>query len=118
MTEAGGMRKRDILGLAASAFALVALAACADASAPRDPVQLEVAGPPVDPGQSAFGDIYRTPVRTSEGFDGGTFAQRWAMIGREDRAAASASGSAEYTPEKCDTIPGSPFGWDAVIDAL
>lgn len=112
------MRKRDILGLAARAFALAALSGCADASAPPDRVQLEVAGPPVDPGQSVFGDIYRMPVRTSEGFDGGTFAQRWAMLGREDRAAASASGSAEYTPEKCDAIPGSPFGWDAVTDAL
>jgi len=101
-----------------SVFALIALSSCAGVAVPRDRVQLEVAGPAIDAPLIPLPDFYRLPRAVGEGGDGGRLAQRWAMLGREDRAAASESGGAEYSPRECEAVPGSPLGWDAVIDAV
>lgn len=102
--------------LAASAIALTALTGCARVSTNDARVQLEPLGPVIEPGQTASPEIYRAPRPRGEGPDGGRLAQGWAMLGREDRAAAA--GSDEYAPSECAAAPGSPKGWDAVIDAI
>jgi hypothetical protein len=109
------MRK---LGISGSMAIAIALSSCAGVAVPRDQVRLEVAGPIIDAPPIPFPDFYRLPRSVGEGEDGGRLAQRWAMLGREDRAAASESGSAEYSPRECEMAPGSPSGWDAVIDAI
>ena len=109
------MRKPGISGLAMSVFALIALSGCAGVKVPRDRVKLEVAGPVIDAPLIPLPDFYRLP-QAGENGDGGGLAQRWAMLGREDRAAATAG--EEYTPRECEVATGSPLGWDAVIDAI
>jgi hypothetical protein len=108
------MRKAGFSGL----VTLIALSGCAGVAAPPERVQLEVAGPPIDAPLIPLPDFYRLPPAGDESGDGGRLAQQWAMLGREDRAAASQSGSAEYIPRPCEAAPGSPSGWDAVIDAI
>jgi len=110
------MRQRGIARVGAGCFALVALSACAGTA--REQVQLEVVGPPIAAPPTPLSDFYRLPRATGEGRDGGRLAQRWSMFGREDRAAAGDGGRAEYRPQACAVAPGSPAGWDAVIDAI
>ncbi len=110
------IRKSDISGLTTSAFALIALSGCAGVKIPSDQVQLEVAGPAIDAPLIPLPDFYKLPQMAGENMDGGGLAQRWTMLGREDRAAASASD--EYRPRECEVATGSPLGWDAVIDAI
>jgi hypothetical protein len=112
------MSKPAIFKWAANAAVLSALAGCAGIAVSRDRVQLEVGGPVIDPPLIPLPDFYRLPRVTGGGGDDGRFAQRWAMLGREDQAAASESGGAEYSPRECEAAPGSPSGWDAVIDAI
>jgi hypothetical protein len=112
------MKMRGIAGVSAAILTLLALSGCVGVPVSRDPVQLEVAGPAIDPPVIPLPDFYKLPQAQGESTDGGRFAQRWAMMGREDRAAASASSGAEYTPRECAAAPGSPAGWDAVIDAI
>ena len=81
-------------------------------------MKLEVAGPAIDAPLIPRPDFYRLPQTAGESGGGGRLAQWWAMLGREDRAAASESGGAEYSPRECEVATGSPSGWDAVIDAI
>src|SRR5690606_9408752 len=83
-----------------------------------DQVQLEISGPPIDPQPdlTSSWDFYRVPRPTGDGPDGGRLAQAWAMLGREDRGAAS--GSDEYRPRPCEPITGASTGWDEVTDEI
>lgn len=109
------MKKPGFIGLASSAFAWT-LAGCAAVFAPDSRVQLEVAGPVIDAAQTTRSDRYQVPRATGNAWDASMLAQGWAMLGREDRAAASENH--EYRPAECEPVADGPSGWDAVVDAI
>lgn len=112
------MGKLGIRGFMASGVALLALSSCASVDTPREQVHLEVVGPAIEAPQIPLPDFYRLPQPALAGADGGSFAQKWSILGREDRGAASERGRFEYSSLECEALPDSPTGWDAVIDAI
>lgn len=102
--------------VAAATFAFLTTTLASEAAAADGDVVLEVAGPVVDPDQTASPARYRLPRPSGNPWDASMISQGWSMLGREDRAAAS--GYAEYKPSTCNPVSGSPSGWTEVIDAI
>lgn len=103
----------------ASALALLMLCGCASVTAPVAPVRLVVAGPILEPAQTASPSLYTVPRASGNAWEASAMAQGWSMLGREDRAAAGATGGvSEYTPADCEADPGTPAGWDAIVDYI
>lgn len=110
------MKKPSLARFALSAFTTTILLGCAGGSVSNAQVRLKLAGPPVDPTQTASPARYRMPRPTGNAWDASVLAQGWAMLGREDCAAAG--GGSEYSPIECEAASGSPSGWDEVVDAI
>ena len=110
------MHAFHLKAIAAATFALVATSLVSEASAAAGEVELDLAGPIVDPDQTASPARYRVPRPTGTSWVASMIPQTWSMLGRADRAAAG--GYREYRPSPCNRVAGSPSGWDEVVDAI
>lgn len=79
------------------AFILSAVCA-AGASAQELEVVLDVAGPPMDAGETGQAFLYEKPEEDPRYPGGGVVEQGWSMLGREDRAAET---DREYSEKAC-----------------
>jgi len=89
------------------------LTGCATLPSSENAVGLSVAGPPIPADSSGLAILYRVPG--TEGFVG-SIDQRWSLLGREDRGAASQPG--EYRARACAPLPSGARTRENVIAAI
>src|SRR5688500_17648909 len=94
-------------------LAVIALSGCTDLLVRNDKVELEIAGPPIDSTLTRQAFLYAIPPASDGPQNAGLSAQKWSMLGREDRGAAVMSD--EYGPAACESIAGSPSGWEEIL---
>ncbi len=100
----------------ATLLALAIVSGCSTADQPGKPVELQVAGPPIEASETRPADLYTIPVIPAGEPDEGRIAQHWSMVGREDKSAAT--GDREYLASPCEAEPNSPSGFADVVEAI
>jgi hypothetical protein len=117
------LHKVDLFGQLLSMFrifmpvtALLSLSSCCGLKVAAHPVETNVYGPPINASETGQAFLYKIPKVVVAGDDGGLAAQRWSMLGREDKAAQT--GSEEYLPSACPRTPTSISGWEDIVDAI
>jgi hypothetical protein len=103
-------------GAAALAVSFL-LSACATTDVGNNQAIPSVSGPPIDATETGQAFLYEIPKPSADGeYDGGTAAQSWSMLGREDLAAKTVD--SEYQADPCPADQSGIAGMESIIDAV
>jgi hypothetical protein len=92
------------------------LCGCTSLRGTNNAFELQVAGPPIEASLTGQGFLYTLPKDAGDQPDGGAAAQKWSMLGREDKSAKTVN--AEYGAIPCSPLAKPEFGLDAIIDTI